>query len=76
MKCVGHIARMGNRRGAYRVLVRRPDAKRQLRRYRHRGENNIIGDLQEMGRRRIDWIDMAHFRDRWRALINAVMKLP
>jgi hypothetical protein len=63
---------VGDSRGAYRVLVGRPDGKRTLARLRHRCKNNIKNDLQEM-----KWgyglFDLAHDRDRWRALVNAVM---
>jgi hypothetical protein len=64
----------GERRGVYRVLVGKPDGKRPLRRPRRRWENNNNKmDLQEVGHGGIDWIDLAHDRDRIRALVNAVM---
>ena len=74
MRWVGHVARMG-RRGAYRVLVGRPKGKIPLGKPRHRWKNNITVDLQEVGCRAMDRIDLAHARDRWRALVNAVKKL-
>jgi len=49
MRWAGHVARVGERRGAYRVLVRKPEGKRPLRRPRHRWEDNIKMDLQEVG---------------------------
>ena len=52
----GHVARMGERRGVYRVLVGKPEGKRPLGRPRRRWEENIKLDLQEVGRGRMDWI--------------------
>jgi hypothetical protein len=69
------MACMGDRRGAYRVLVRRPEGRQQLRRPRRIWEDNIKIDLQEGGWRGMDWIDMAQDTKRWRALVNAVMNL-
>ena len=69
----GHVVRMGERRGVYRVLVRKPEGKRPLGRHRRRWENNIKMDLQEVGCGGMDWIELAQDRDRWRALVNAVM---
>jgi hypothetical protein len=66
---------MGEGRGAYRILVERPDERRPLGRHKHRWEDNIKMDLQEMGWGGMDWIYMAQDRDRWRALVSAVMKL-
>ena len=67
---------MGERRGLHRVLVRKPEGKRPLGRPRCRWEDNIKMDLQEVGCRGVDWIELAQDRDRWRALVNAVMNLP
>jgi len=64
---------MGERRGVYRVLVRKPEGKRPLGRPRGRWEGNIIMGLQEVGYKGIDWIELAQDRDRWRALVNGVM---
>jgi 3-oxoacyl-ACP reductase-like protein len=68
-------ARLGEERGVYRVLVGKPEGKISLGRTRHRWENNIRMDLQEVGCVGIDWIGLAQDRDRWRALVNAVINL-
>ena len=75
LRWAGYVARMGQRRGVYRVLVGKPNGKRPLRRPRRKWENNIKMDLQEVGCGCMDWIDVAQDRDRWRALVNAVMNL-
>jgi len=59
----------------YRVLVGKPLGKRPLGRPRHRWEDNIKKDLQEVGCGSMDWIDLAEDRDRWWALVNEVMNL-
>jgi hypothetical protein len=66
---------MGERRGVYRVLVGKPEGKRQLGRPRHRWEDNIKMDLQEVRCEGMDCIKLAQDRDRWQALGNAVMNL-
>jgi len=66
---------MGERRGIYRVVVGKPEGKRSLERPRRRWEDNIKMDLQEVGCGGMDWIELAQNRDRWRALVNAVMNL-
>jgi hypothetical protein len=66
---------MGEGRSVYRVLVGKPEGKRTLGRPRHRWEDNIEMDLQEVGCGGRDWIELAQDRDRWRALVNAVMNL-
>jgi hypothetical protein len=63
----------GERRGEYRVLVGKPEGKRPLGKHRHRWEDNIKVNLQEVGCRSVDWIDLAQDRDRWWALVNVVM---
>jgi len=65
----------GERRGIYRVLVGKPEGKRPLGRPRHRWEENIVMDLQEVGCGGMDWIEVAQDRDRWWALVNMVMNL-
>jgi len=69
----GHVARMGEKRGVYRVLVAKPEGKRPLGRPRRRWENNIKIDLQEVGYGVMDWIKLVQDMDTWRALVNAVM---
>ena len=66
---------VGERRGVYRVLVGKPEGKRPLGRPRCRWEDNIKLDLQKVGCGFMDWIELAPDRDRWRALVNAVMNL-
>jgi hypothetical protein len=70
---VGHAARMRERRGVYRVLVRKPEGKRPLGRPRCRWEDNIMMGLEEVGYKGIDWIELAQDRDSCRALVNGVM---
>jgi hypothetical protein len=66
---------MGEGRGVYRVLVGKPVGKGPLGRNRRRWEDNTKMELQEMGCGGMDWIELARDRDRWRALVNAVMNL-
>ena len=65
----------GEWRGVYRVLVGKPEGKRPLGRHRRRWEDNIKMDLQVVGYGGTDWIELAQDRDRWRALVTAVMNL-
>ena len=67
------MARMGQGRGVYRVLVGKPEGKRPLGRSRRRWEDNIKMDLQEVGWCCGDWMELAEDRDRWRALVSTVM---
>jgi hypothetical protein len=64
---------MGEGRGVHRVMVGKPEGKRQLGRPRRRWEDNSKMDLQEVGGGFGDWIELAQDRDRWRALVNALM---
>ena len=75
MRWAGHVARMGDRRGVYRILVGELEGERQLVRPRRKWEDNIKMDLQEVGCGDVDWIELAKDRDRWRALVNAVMNI-
>jgi len=75
MRWVGHVARMGEKRGVYRVLLGKPEGRRPLGRPRRRWVDNIRIDLQEVGCGYMDWIGLAQNRDRWRTLVSAVMNL-
>jgi len=66
---------MGDRKGLYRVLVGKPKRRRTLGRPRHRWEDNIMMDLPEAGCGGMDWIELDQDRDRWRALVTALMNL-
>jgi hypothetical protein len=66
---------MGEERGAYNILIERPDGRRPLGRPRRRWEDNIKMDLWGKGFGDVDWIHWAQDRDRWRALVNTVMNL-
>jgi hypothetical protein len=75
MRWVGHVARMGEVRGAYNILVGRLEGRRPLERPRRRWEDNIKMDFREIGFGDVDWIHWVRDRDRWRALVNTVMNL-
>jgi len=75
MRWVGHVACMGEERGVYRVLVGKPEARRSLGRPRRRWEDNIRMNFWEVGCGCVDWMELAQDRDRWRALVSAVMNL-
>ena len=75
MRWAGHVARMGEERGVYRVLVGKLEGKRPLGRPRRRWVDNIRIDLQEVGCGYMDWIGLAKDRDRWWTLVSAVMNL-
>jgi len=68
MRWAGRVARMGEDRGVHRVLVGKPEGKRPLGRPRHRWEDIIKMDLQEVGGGSGDWMKLTQDRDRWRAL--------
>jgi hypothetical protein len=71
----GHVARVGEGRGVYRIAVGKPERKRPLGRPEYRWEDNIKADLQEVGCGGMDWIELAQDRERWLELVNAVMNL-
>jgi hypothetical protein len=75
MRLAGHIARIGEKRNAYKILVGKPGGKRPLGRPKRRWEDNIKIDHREIGWGGMDWIDLAQNRDQWRALVNTVMNL-
>ena len=75
MEWAGHVARMGERRGVYRILVGKPEGRIPLGRPRRRWEDNIKTDLQKLGCGGMEWFELAQDRDRWRALVKAVMNL-
>jgi len=75
MRWAGHVARMGEERGVYRVLLGKQAGKRPLGKLRHRWVDNIMTDLQELGCGNMDWIGLAQDRDKWRTLVSAVMNL-
>jgi hypothetical protein len=75
MRWASHVARMGEKKCAYRLLVGKPERKRPLGRSRHRWVDNIRMDLREVGWSDVDWIGLAQDRNRWRALVNSVMNL-
>jgi len=72
---VGHVARIRQRRGEYRVLMWKLAGKRPLGRLSRRWQDNIKMDLQEVECGGMDWIELAEDSDRWRALVNAAMNL-
>jgi hypothetical protein len=75
MRWARHVARMGEGRGVYRVLVERPEGKRPLGRPRRWWEDNIKMDLGEKGINEANWIQLAQNRFQWRACVNTVMNL-
>jgi hypothetical protein len=76
MRWAGHVARMGEERNVYKILVGKPEGKRPLGRPRRRWEDGIRTDLREIGLGGgVDWIRLAQYRDRWRAVVSAVMNL-
>jgi hypothetical protein len=75
MRWAGHVARMGEGKDLYRVLVRRPEGKRPLGRPRRRWEDNIKMDLRQIGIDGENWIRLAQDRVQWRTFVNTVMNL-
>jgi hypothetical protein len=75
MKWAGHVARRGEKRNAYRLLVGKPEGKRPVGRLRRRWVDNIRMDLVKVDWSDVDWIGLARDRDKWRALVNSVLNL-
>jgi hypothetical protein len=75
MRWAGHVARMGEKRSAYRLLVGKPEGRRPLVRPRRRWVENVRMDLGEVGWSDVDWIGLAQDRNRWRALVSSVLNL-
>jgi hypothetical protein len=75
MRWTGHIARMGEKRNASRLLLGKPEGKRPLGRSRLRWVDNIRMELGELGWGDVDWIGLAKDRSRWRAFVNSVLRL-
>jgi hypothetical protein len=75
MRWAGHVARMWEKRNAYKLLMRKPEGKRLLERPRRRWVDNIRMYLGEVGWGDVDWIGLAKDRNRWRALVNSVLNL-
>jgi hypothetical protein len=71
----GHVTRMGEKMNANRLLVGKQEGKRPLGRPRRRWVDNITMDLVEVGWSDVDWIGLAQDRDRWRAVVNSVLKI-
>jgi hypothetical protein len=75
MRWEGHVARIGERRNEFRLLVRKPEGKRPLGRPRRRWVDNIRIVLGEVGWGHVDWIGLAQDRNSWRAFVNSVLNL-
>jgi len=75
MGWAGHVARMGEERGVYSILLGKPEGRRPLGRPRRRWVDNIRMGLQELGCVYMDWIGLVQDRDGWRRLVSAVMNL-
>jgi hypothetical protein len=75
MRWAGHVARKGEERKVYKVLVGKPDGRRPLGRPRRRWEDGVRMDLRVIGLGGVNWILLAQDRERWRAVVSAVMDL-
>jgi ribosome biogenesis protein Nip4 len=75
MRWVEHVAYMGEMIHVYNILVGKPEEKRQLRRPRHRWEDNIRMDLREIGWKSVDWMHLVQDRDQWKVVMYTVMNL-
>jgi hypothetical protein len=72
---MGYVARVGERRGGYRVLMGRPEEKRPLGRPKHRWEDKIEMDFKDSGWGKVDCINLTQDRERWRAFVNVILNL-
>jgi hypothetical protein len=75
LRWAGHVARMGDERGAYRILVGRPKGRRPLGRPRRRWEDTIKIDIWEVGWEDMNWIELAQDRVSWLSVVNEVMNI-
>jgi hypothetical protein len=75
MMWAGHVARMGEERKVHKVLVGKPEGKRPLGRPMRRWEDEVRMDLREICLGGVDWIRLVQDRDRWRAVVSALMNL-
>jgi hypothetical protein len=75
MRWTGHVARIGEKLNAYRILVGKPEGNKPIGRPRRRWVDSVELDLSEIELDGTDWIDVAQDRDQWRALVNMVMNL-
>jgi hypothetical protein len=75
MRCEGNVARVGEKRNAYGLVVEKPEGKRPLGRPRRRWVDNIKKNVGEIGWGGVDWIGLAQDRDKWGAVVNSVMNL-
>jgi hypothetical protein len=73
MRLEGNVARTGEMRSAYAILVPKHEGKMLLGRSRNRWEGKIRMDLREIGWEGVDWLHVAQNRDQWRAVVNTVM---
>jgi hypothetical protein len=73
MRWTGHVARMGEMRNAYNILVWKTEKKKPLERPKRRWEDNIKMDLREVEWEGLDWIHLAQDRGQWRAVVNTAM---
>jgi hypothetical protein len=74
MRWAGHVVRKGEKRMKYRLLVGKPKRKRSLGRPRRRWVDKIKMDLVKIGWGSVDWIGLAQDKEKWKALVNALMK--
>jgi len=76
IRWAGHVARIGERKSVYRVLVEEPERKRPLGRHRRRWEDNIKMDLKEILWKGVEWICRVEDKEKWCTLLDTVINLP